>query len=702
MTPRPVPPVPPVPATPREAVVDVLHGVEVADPYRWLEDGSSPEVADWVAAQNARTRAALDARADRAAWHARLLPLAELPVVLGAQVRGQVLVTLERAAGAPQAALVARPADDPAATPVVLADPAAGAADAAAAVDWFAVSPDGALVAVGVSEGGTEDSVLRVVRTADGGSLTEEIPHTRACSVAWDPDGAGFHYTRYPAGDQYHRTVHHHSLGADWTEDPVVWAEHITPETWPNVTASLDGRHLLVTAMVGWSRTDLHLLDRAAGTWRTLQSDVEATTGLEFTPDGAALVGVTTLDAPLGRLVRLELQPVPPVDPSGWRTLVPEREVVLGATVVAGPTVLAVTTRRAVDAIERWGLDGAPSRGVEGLGAVAVDGLTADPLTGRAYAIVSGFDAPAALSRLDGAADPGSTILRRPWLPQLDASAGRALPHLVVEAIDYVSTDGTVIGMFLIRDESTAVGADTPTILTGYGGFAIANTPAFSPLAAAWCAAGGQYAVAGLRGGYEHGEEWHHAGRREHKQRVFDDFHAAADHLVRSGRTSREHLAIAGGSNGGLLVGAALTQRPDLARAVWCAVPLLDMIRFPQFLIARLWTDEYGDPEVAEEFDWLHAYSPYHHVRPATAYPAVLLTTAEGDTRVDPLHARKMAAALQAVVRDQQTRPVLLHQESRAGHGVGKPVTKRVAEWADVLSFLSWQLGIDGSIGAGA
>jgi prolyl oligopeptidase len=683
-------------------VVDVLHGVEVADPYRWLEDGTSAEVADWVAAQNARTRGALDGRPDRAAWRTRLLPLAELPVVLGAQVRGAVLVTLERAGGAPQAALVARPADDPDASPVVLADPAAGAADAAAAVDWFSVSPDGTLVAVGVSEGGTEDSVLRVVRTADGSTLDDPIPHTRACSVAWDADGTGFHYTRYPEGDQYHRTVHHHTIGASWGDDPVVWAEHVTPETWPSVTASADGRYLLVTAMVGWSRTDLHLLDRRTGAWQVLVEGVEATTALDFTADGSALVGVTTLDAPKGRLVRLDLTPNLPADPSAWRTLVPERDLVLGGSVLTADTVLLVTTRRAVDAIERWGLDGSPSRGVEGLGAVAVDGLTADPATGRAFAIVSGFDAPAALSRLDGAADPGSTILRRPWLPRLDPAQAAALPRLVVETIDYLSTDGTVIGMFLLRDQATLVGADTPTILTGYGGFAIANTPAFSPLAAAWCAAGGQYAVAGLRGGYEHGEEWHQAGRRGNKQRVFDDFHAAADHLVRSGRTDRDHLAIAGGSNGGLLVGAALTQRPDLARAVWCAVPLLDMIRFPQFLIARLWTDEYGDPDVAEEFDWLYAYSPYHHVRPATTYPAVLLTTAEGDTRVDPLHARKMAAALQAVVRDQQARPVLLHQESRAGHGVGKPVTKRVEEWADVLSFLSWQLGVDGATGAGA
>jgi prolyl oligopeptidase len=215
----------------------------------------------------------------------------------------------------------------------------------------------------------------------------------------------------------------------------------------------------------------------------------------------------------------------------------------------------------------------------------------------------------------------------------------------------------------------------------------------WSPLIAAWCEQGGLYAIAGLRGGYEHGEEWHAAGRRALKQNVFDDFHSAADWLIAKGLTSSEHLGIAGGSNGGLLVGAALTQRPDLYRAVWCAVPLLDMIRFPQFLIARLWTDEYGDPDIAEEFAWIHAYSPYHQVRDGGAYPAVFLTTAEGDTRVDPLHARKMAALLQHASSAQETHPVLFQQKGRAGHGAGMPVSKRAEESADVLAFFTWQLG---------
>jgi prolyl oligopeptidase len=676
------------PPTRRVAVVDTLHPgtpfeTQVEDPYRWLEDGNDPEVQAWVAVQNQRTREALDARPDRELWHERLVALMQLPVVVGAQVRGDVLVTLERPAGAQQSVLLARSAVHAGAAPVVLADPAAGTHDDAAAVDWFWTSPDGALVAYGVSEGGTENSVLRVVRTADGTHLADEIPNTRACSVGWEPDGAGFCYTRYPQGDEYHRTVHAHRIGEEWQEDLVVWAQHPTPQTWPDVQVSPDGRFVLVSAMVGWSRYDQHLLDRRTGEWHDLVVGLDAITGLAFGDDGF-LYGTTTIDAPRGRMVRVPLGGLP-ADPSGWTTIVPERDVVLGGVRVAGDTLLVTATRRAVDTVERWSTGGDLVARYDGLGIVSVAALTADPAGSAAFVLTAAFDAPATLWRL------GDDAHER-WIPA--APPADAVPALVVEETDYTSADGTVIGMFLIHRADIDPDARTPAVLTGYGGFAISETPVWSPTIAAWCAGGGLYAVAGLRGGFEHGEDWHRAGNRASKQRVFDDFAAAADWLVATGRTSRDRLAIAGGSNGGLLVGATLIQRPDVCRAAWCAVPLLDMVRFPQFLIARLWTDEYGDPDVAEEFAWLHAYSPYHRVRDGVCYPAVLLTTAEGDTRVDPLHARKMAARLHAASSCQDERPILLHQEGRAGHGVGKPVAKRAAEQADVLAWFTWQLDV--------
>ncbi|MEX2625931.1 MAG: prolyl oligopeptidase family serine peptidase, partial [Ilumatobacteraceae bacterium] len=328
-------------------------------------------------------------------------------------------------------------------------------------------------------------------------------------------------------------------------------------------------------------------------------------------------------------------------------------------------------------------------------GPVSIDALGVDPIDGTAVVVTSGFTAPGALRSVGP--DGGIATIRGGDGVIEPGAAG--LPDLTVDEVAYASTDGVEVGMFLVRS-SAGQARRRPTVLTGYGGFAITMSPAWSPMIAAWCEAGGQYVIAGLRGGSEHGEAWHRAGQREHKQQVFDDFCAAADWLVDTGRTDRAGLAIAGGSNGGLLVGAALTQRPDLCRAVWCAVPLLDMVRFPQFLIARLWTDEFGDPDMAEEFAWLHAYSPYHRVVDGTCYPAVLLTTAEGDTRVDPLHARKMAARLQAASSCLDERPVLLHQEGHAGHGQGKPVAKRVAEQADVLAFFTWHLVPGGKVGA--
>lgn len=711
-------PVPAVPTTRRDDVVDTLHGHDVPDPYRWLEDGASPEVVDWVARQNAVTRSLLDARPDRDRWAEQLTALMHRSVVLAAEIRGDVVVVYERPEGAAQARLIATspdqgvldhasldqaPDDQASDDVVVIVDPAGERADDTVAIDWFHLSPDGSLVAYGVSDGGTENSVLHVARTADGSHLDVRIPNTRACSIGWEPDGSGFCYTRYPDGDEYHRTVHHHRLGDDWRHDRVIWADHPTPQTWPEVDVSPDGRYVLVTAMLDWSHEDVHLLDRQTGEWAAVVAGAAGRTSLTFARlpgfDRGVLVGSTTIDAANGRVVAVDLDDVAS-GPAAWVDLVLERDgCVVDGAVVAKQDLLVKVTRRATDAVERWTPDtGARSEWVVAptqvdLGAVSIDSLSADPTSGRAVVVTSGFTMPGTLWRIDGATATTTTTATTTAARLRPAAQLDDPVDLVITEAEYPSPDGTEIGMFVIHRADLEPDDGTATILTGYGGFGIAMTPAWSPSIAAWCASGGAYAIAGLRGGGEHGEAWHRAGKREHKQNVFDDFCAAADWLVSSGRTSRDRLAIAGGSNGGLLVGAALTQRPDLCRAVWCAVPLLDMVRFPQFLIARLWTEEYGDPDVAEELEWLLGYSPYHRVADDTCYPAVLLTTAEGDTRVDPLHARKMAARLQAASSCVPERPVLLHQEVRAGHGQGKPVGKKVAEQADVLTFISWQLG---------
>lgn len=674
--------IPEPPLSRREAVVDTHHGVEVPDPYHWLEAGDAPEVAVWVAKQNDRTRQALDARPDRATWHERLVALMGLPVVLAAAVRGDRLFVLERFEGADQAVLVLRSASDASVVPRVLVDPAAATGDSSVAIDWFHPSTDGSLLAYGTSHGGDELSVLHVLAVDTGEQLGDVIPETRACSIAWLPDDAGFWYTRYPEGDEYNRQVWFHCLGDDWHDDALAWSEPSNPQAWPNVYVSPDGHYLLVEVMLGWGHVDAHLLDRDSGEWREMVTGHEAVSVFVFAEAG--LVGVTTVDAPRGRVVSMHPS-APGVE--HWVTIRPEGPAVLGRPVACGDEVLVPASERAVDRVLRIGPGGEERAGLDGLGMVSVVGLSADRDTAVGFVATAGFTSPSALWRWSA-----TSGLER-WCPA--APDAGAVPGLVVRQERYASADGTDVGMFVVHRADVTPAASTPALLSGYGGFAITESPAWSPLAAAWCAAGGVYALAGLRGGAEEGEAWHLAGRRGEKQNVFDDFAAAGDWLVATGHTSRELLAVHGGSNGGLLMGATLTQRPDLARAVWCAVPLLDMVRFPEFLIARLWTDEYGDPAVADEFAWLFAYSPYHRVVEGTRYPAVLLTTAEGDTRVDPLHARKMAAMLQWAAADQDERPVLMHQEGRAGHGVGKPASKRADEYADVLTFLTWQLGLD-------
>jgi len=679
-----------VPPSRREDVVDHYHGTPVADPYRWLEDGEAAEVVEWVAAQNAVTRSILDADPARPVWHRLLVEAMERPVVQAVERRGGALFCSERPHGAEQFVLTRRSAIDPAAPPVVLLDPGALSADAATAVDWYEPSADGSLIAVGVSEGGSEHSTLRVLSGVDGAPAgvpeLDDIPDTRAASVAWEPDGRAFFYTRYPEGDAYHRTVFHHRLGTPWADDPVVWAEHPDPQAWPNVALSDDGRWLLVGVEVGWRRADVHLLDRESGRWHTVIAGVEAATRFRFSADATALVGITTLDAGRGRVVRVPLDVARIADgPGAWETLVAENDAVATALGVTSQGLVMVTTRGAVDSLWRLDADGRPldTGPLDTAGRpVTVDQLATSSAHGDWFAVVNSFEAPPALWRVaaDGLAAPA-----------LDPDATL---DLAVTETSYRSPDGTEVGLFLVHRADVTPSPGTPTILNGYGGFAISRGPAWQPRLAAWCLAGGLFAVAGLRGGAEHGDAWHEAGRRASKQNVFDDFHAAADFLVASGLTSREHLAVLGGSNGGLLVGAALTQRPDLCAAVVCAVPLLDMVRFPNFLIARLWTDEYGDPDVADEFAWLHAYSPYHHVVEGRRYPATLLLTAEGDSRVDPLHARKMAAMLQWAAADQDRRPVLLSQEGRAGHGVGKPVHKLADSVADELTFAGAHTGL--------
>lgn len=675
-------------------VVEVLHGTEVRDPYRWLEDGESEEVAGWVRAQNARTRAVLDALPWRAPLHQRLLSLLQVGMVGAPLVAGDRVFTLEREGDQDQAVLVVRSALDAGGPPRPVVDPHELAADHAAAVDWFSPSPDGRLVAYGVSEGGSEHGTLRIVEVGSGDHLGDAIPNIRQPSLAWLPDGSAFAYSRLPApgtvppGDEgYWETVWWHTVGDEVQADTPVLAGGLERTALPAASISPDGRWLAVHVHLMPTRTDVVVIDRETGGRTVAVEGEEASTWCQIV-DGR-LFAVTNLGAPRGRVVTA---PATRPQAEHWQTIVPEGPAVIESAVVAGEWLVVVSSEHAVSRLHRYRLDGTGGEEIALPELGSVGAVDADPATARVFFTFTSFARPPGLWRWT----PEDGV--EPWTSFASpVDAGR----FEVEQVFYPSTDGTPVPMFLVQAAGTRPSPATPTVLSGYGGFAITSSPAYAVGTVAFCEAGGVCAVAGIRGGGEYGEGWHRAGMLATKQQCFDDFTAAADWLVAEGRTSRERLAVRGGSNGGLLVGAAITQRPDLCRAAVCAVPLLDMLRYHRFLIGALWVPEYGDPDDPDDFAVLAAYSPYHRVVEGTAYPATLVTTAESDSRVDPLHARKFAARLQAATSAPADRPVLVRIETRAGHGVGKPAWKQADEAADVWSFLCWQLDAAVAPGAG-
>ena len=669
-------------------VVEVLHGTRVHDPYRWLEDGDSPEVTGWSAAQNARTRAVIDALPARPALHERMLSLLQVGMVGAPAVAADRVFTLEREGDQDQAVLVVRSAVDPDVPPRTVVDPHDMAADHAASIDWFTPSPDGRLVAYGVSEGGSEHGTLRIVDVDTGDLLTDAIPHIRHPSLAWMPDNSAFAYSRLPdpatvsAGEEgYWETVWWHPLGTDPDGDDLLLGD-LEKTALPATAISVDGRWLAFHVTYMPTRTDVILLDRDTGLRTVLVEGEEASTWCQIVGD--RLYATTNLGAPRGRVITAALARP---QAEHWRTIVAESAAVIDSAMVAGGRLVVASAEAAVSRLHHYALDGGDGREIALPELGSIGGFDADPAAERAFFTFTSFARPSGLWRWT---PDGDTV--EPWTsfaPPVDAEA------FAVERAFYPSTDGTAVPMFLVRATATEVTSDTPTLLTAYGGFAITNTPGYSAATVAFCEAGGVWAVAGIRGGGEYGEDWHRAGMLADKQQCFDDFHAAADWLVAEGRTSRDRLAIRGGSNGGLLVGAALTQRPDLCRAAICAVPLLDMLRYHRFLIGSLWIPEYGDPDDPEQFAVIEAYSPYQRVVDGTAYPASLITTAESDSRVDPLHARKFVARLQAATATPDQQPVLVRIEARAGHGVGKPVWKQADEAADIWAFVFWQLGMD-------
>lgn len=703
------------PPTERRPVADVYHGTEVIDPYRWLEgDNSDPanmgrineEVAAWTDAQNVYTRSVLDALPGRAALEARIGELMEVPAIGTPRVYGNRYFYSRREGTQNQALYFVREGLD--GEERLLLDPNFIDPTGLTTIAWTAPSRDGSLMAFGMYRAGDEKSTLYVMDVDTGRWLAEEIPG-KVSLAAWDPDNKGFIYQRLESTDDaYSAVCKHHVLGTHHSKDRVLFRQkdieffygdagyskaklEALKTTWgPFGIPSDDGRWMVVGYWTGTGSLDLWAAD--LGAWRRggelklvemVRGESGRVGGAHFSGDRLYLQ--TSIGAPNGRVVEVDLHN--PVI-TAWKDVIPEHEdLVLSGAAFARGVIAADYLDQARTRISLFGYDGTPRGDLE-LPGIGSAGLSATDDRTEAFLAFSSFNMPRSIYRVDLASGERE-LWARPDVP-VDPS------QVEVKQVWYPSKDGTQVSMFIVHRKGIKLDGTNPTILYGYGGFNISQTPGFSSTMYPWFERGGVYAVANLRGGGEYGNAWHEAGMLDRKQNVFDDFIAAAEFLINKGYTSPQHLGIAGGSNGGLLTGAVAVQRPDLFAAAISAVPLLDMLRYEKFLMARYWVPEYGTAEDPEQFPFIRAYSPYHNVKEGVRYPAMLITAGENDTRVHPLHARKMAAAMQAATAsDPNEDPVLLWVDRESGHGQGKPRHLQIRDIADQRLFMMWQLGMD-------
>lgn len=679
-----------IPETRRDTtVVDDYHGTLVPDPYRWLEDAGSDETAAWIEAQNAVTEAFLGAIPARETLRERLTELWDYPKY-GLPFREGGRTFFFKNDGLQNQSVLYQQAT-PEAEPEVLLDPNALSEDGTVALTTLAVSRDGRRLVYGTSQSGSDWQAFRVRDVETGEDLAEELRWIKFSSAAWAPDGSGFYYSRYEepaegeamAAQNLNQKLYFHRLGTEQDEDALVYARPDVPEMGFGATVTRDGRYLVISATRGTDpRNDVFVQDlEAGGDIRPLFDAFDAAYWFVGNT-GSTLYFLTDREAPNRRLVAVELERP---EPEHWRELVPESEAVLQSATIVHERLVVSALSDVASRLTIHTLEGDLEREVElpALGSIAgISGRREDDAFFYAF---TSFAYPTTIYRYDVEAGQ-STVFRA---PEIDFDP----EDYAVEQVFYPSKDGTRIPMFIVHKKGLARDGQNPTYLYGYGGFDVSLTPAFSVSNLAWLELGGIYAVANLRGGGEYGQAWHEAGMLDKKQNVFDDFIAAAEYLIAEGYTSAPKLAIGGGSNGGLLVGAAITQRPELFGAALPAVGVMDMLRFHRFTIGWAWVSEYGSADDPEQFRTLYAYSPLHNLRPGTAYPATLVTTADHDDRVVPGHSFKFAAALQAAQGGEA--PTLIRVETKAGHGAGKPTAKLIEEAADRWAFLVDVLNVD-------
>jgi len=667
---------------------DTYHGTEVRDPYRWLEERDSEATEAWIAAENALTETFFE-QVEREPLRQRLSELWDYEK-FGAPFRAgtryfyfkndglqnqSVLYVLETLDGEPR----------------VLLDPNTLSEDGTVALSGLEVSEDGNWLAYGLSQSGSDWQEWFVREVATESDRDDKLEWVKFSGAAWTADHRGFFYSRYDAPDpdkqfeaaNYFQKLYYHRLGTAQSEDELVYERPDRKEWMFAAEVSEDGRYLLISVSQGTDPRNLVFyqdLQAPAAEVVELVSTFEASYDF-IGNDGSLFWFRSDRDAPRGRVVAIDA-----ADPNGtWQEVIPETEDTLEGVGLLNNSFVVGYLRDAKSAILIYAIDGTFVRELALPGIGSAGGFGGKRYDTETFYSFSSFTTPPTIYRYDFDRDE-SVVFRQ---PHVDFNPANYETHQIF----YRSKDGTQVPMFVTYKKGLLLDGTNPTLLYGYGGFGISLTPSFSISRLVWMERGGVFAVPNLRGGGEYGEDWHQAGTKDRKQNVFDDFIAAAEWLIENRYTSARKLAISGGSNGGLLVGACLVQRPDLFGAVLPAVGVLDMLRFHKFTIGWAWCSDYGSPDDPEDFKTLYAYSPLHNLVPGTPYPATLITTADRDDRVVPAHSFKFAAALQAAQGGDA--PILIRIETKAGHGAGKPTSKRIEEVADQFAFLSVVLGME-------
>jgi prolyl oligopeptidase len=678
------------PAAKKVDVVDDYHGVKIADPYRWLEDTNSPETTAWVEAENKVTATYFDQIPERDKIRARLTELYNFERFSGAFQAGGKYFYFRNDGLQNQNVLYVL--DKPDATPRILLDPNTLRADGTAALAGLSPSRDGSLIAYAIAQAGSDWSEWRIRDVAAGKDRPDLVQWTKFTDASWTPDGSAFYYQSFPVpadksvltAKNENAKLYRHRLGEPQTSDQLVYERPDHPEWVFSAQVSDDGRFLIIGVDTGDAGKNLLFYeDLQAAQPRVVELIDQLTARFVFLGNRGSVFYLQTTDgAPKGRVIAADAARA---ERSNWKQIVAEQNETLASTQFLDGKLVIDYLKDAHAQAKVFSLDDGTTREIAlpGVGSATWSAAHSSKDTELFYSFTT-YTAPASIYRYDARANK-STLFRQSKL-SFDPTLYET------EQIFYSSKDGTRVPMFLVHRKGLKRDGQNPTLLYGYGGFNIAMTPGFNPGFLDWMEMGGVLAVANLRGGSEYGEAWHLAGTKQHKQNVFDDFIAAAEWLIANHYTSTPKLAIFGGSNGGLLIGACLNQRPDLFGAAMPAVGVMDMLRFQKFTIGAAWVGDYGSSDNAEDFRAIRAYSPLHNIREGGHYPPTLITTSDHDDRVVPGHSFKYAATLQAAQGGPA--PILIRIETRAGHGGGKPTSKLINEFADRWAFLVHELHV--------